>query len=159
MAEPSLAAAAPAASAESAPALIARCRNSVSAAERVLGAAKTGVRASIDGRRRARRRPARRPRPRLARDLRRSAAPDARLGRAASTTKAASARWSSCCSPPRFGEYLAQIAGGIPMSQVEIVRPDALGVPRADVRRFEDAVADLVDAGGSDEPSRRASPS
>ena len=30
-----------------------------------------------------------------------------------------------------FGEYLAQIAGGIPMSQVETVRPMALGVPRA----------------------------
>src|SRR5262245_5719602 len=46
-----------------------------------------------------------------------------------------------------FGEYLAQIAGGIPMSQVETVRPAALGVPRAEVRRFEDAVADLVEEG------------
>jgi (2S)-methylsuccinyl-CoA dehydrogenase len=46
-----------------------------------------------------------------------------------------------------FGEYLAQIAGGIPMSQVETVRPVALGVPRAEVRRFEDAVADLVAEG------------
>ncbi|MBO0766570.1 MAG: acyl-CoA dehydrogenase family protein [Hyphomicrobiaceae bacterium] len=46
-----------------------------------------------------------------------------------------------------FGEYLAQIAGGIPMSQGETVRPAALGVPRAEVRRFEDAVQDLVAAG------------
>jgi (2S)-methylsuccinyl-CoA dehydrogenase len=43
-----------------------------------------------------------------------------------------------------FGEYLAQIAGGIPMSQGETVRPVALGVPRAEVRRFEDAVEGLV---------------
>ena len=27
------------------------------------------------------------------------------------------------------------------MSQVEIIRPDALGVPRSEVRRFEDEVA------------------
>src|SRR5262249_51114347 len=46
-----------------------------------------------------------------------------------------------------FGEYLAQIAGGIPMSQVETVRPTALGVPRAEVRRFEDAVANLMAEG------------
>jgi (2S)-methylsuccinyl-CoA dehydrogenase len=46
-----------------------------------------------------------------------------------------------------FGEYLAQIAGGIPMSQVETVRPATLGVARAEVRRFEDAVADLVAEG------------
>jgi (2S)-methylsuccinyl-CoA dehydrogenase len=48
-----------------------------------------------------------------------------------------------------FAEYLAQIAGGIPMSQVEIIRPEALGVPKADIRRFEDEVADLVAAGGT----------
>jgi (2S)-methylsuccinyl-CoA dehydrogenase len=46
-----------------------------------------------------------------------------------------------------FGEYLAQIAGGIPMSQVETVRPAALGIARTEVRRFEDAVADLVAEG------------
>ncbi len=49
-----------------------------------------------------------------------------------------------------FAEYGAQIAGGIPMSQVEIIRPDALGVPRADVRKFEDAIADVVEAGGAE---------
>src|SRR5262245_56228320 len=36
-----------------------------------------------------------------------------------------------------FGEYLAQLAGGIPMSQGETVRLAALGVPRAELRRFE----------------------
>jgi (2S)-methylsuccinyl-CoA dehydrogenase len=46
-----------------------------------------------------------------------------------------------------FGEYLAQIAGGIPMSQGETVRLPALGVARGEVRRFEDAVAELVEAG------------
>ncbi|MEL7048350.1 MAG: acyl-CoA dehydrogenase family protein [Pseudomonadota bacterium] len=49
-----------------------------------------------------------------------------------------------------FAEYLAQISGGIPMSQGEIVRPSALGIPRSEVRRFEDAVLELVE-GGSDE--------
>ncbi|HEU5321726.1 MAG TPA: acyl-CoA dehydrogenase, partial [Methylomirabilota bacterium] len=53
-----------------------------------------------------------------------------------------------------FGEYAAQIAGGIAMSQGETVRPAALGVARAEVRRFEDAVADLVAEGGS-EAARR----
>ena len=49
-----------------------------------------------------------------------------------------------------FGEYLSQIAGGIPMSQNEVVRITALGVPRGEVRRFEDATADLVAAGSDD---------
>jgi (2S)-methylsuccinyl-CoA dehydrogenase len=53
-----------------------------------------------------------------------------------------------------FGEYLAQIAGGIPMSQGETVRPAALGVPRAEVRRFEDAVEELVAEGSA--PATRA---
>ncbi len=48
-----------------------------------------------------------------------------------------------------FAEYLAQVAGGIPMSQIEIIRPEALGVAKADVRRFEDEVADLVAAGST----------
>jgi (2S)-methylsuccinyl-CoA dehydrogenase len=46
-----------------------------------------------------------------------------------------------------FGEYLAQIAGGIALSQGETARPVALGVLRTEVRRFEDAVADLVAEG------------
>jgi len=49
-----------------------------------------------------------------------------------------------------FAEYLAQIAGGIPMSQVEIIRPEALGVPKADIRRYEDSVAGLIAEGGSE---------
>ena len=49
-----------------------------------------------------------------------------------------------------FGEYLAQLAGGIPMSQVETVRLSALGVPRAEIRRFEEQVGDLIDAGTHD---------
>ncbi len=46
-----------------------------------------------------------------------------------------------------FGEYLAQIAGGIPMSQGETVRVAALGVSRAELRRFEDAVDSLITRG------------
>ena len=49
-----------------------------------------------------------------------------------------------------FGEYAAQIASGIPMSQLEIARAEALGVPKAEIRRYEDAVADLVAEGGSE---------
>ncbi len=49
-----------------------------------------------------------------------------------------------------FAEYLAQIAGGVPMSQVEIIRPQALGVSGAEIRRFEESVADLVAEGSSD---------
>ncbi len=49
-----------------------------------------------------------------------------------------------------FAEYLAQIGGGIPMSQVEIIRPKALGIPVAAIRAFEDEVADLVAAGSTD---------
>ena len=54
-----------------------------------------------------------------------------------------------------FAEYLAQISGGIPMSQLEFVRPEALGVPRADVRRFEDEVADMVAAGSTQDIKTR----
>jgi (2S)-methylsuccinyl-CoA dehydrogenase len=49
-----------------------------------------------------------------------------------------------------FGEYLAQIAGGIPMSQIETVRLSALGVPRPEIRRFEEQVSALIDAGTAD---------
>jgi (2S)-methylsuccinyl-CoA dehydrogenase len=49
-----------------------------------------------------------------------------------------------------FGEYLAQLAGGIPMSQNETVRLSALGVPRAEIRRFEEQVGALIDAGTND---------
>ncbi len=49
-----------------------------------------------------------------------------------------------------FAEYGAQIAGGIPMNQVEIIRPEALGVARADIRKYEDAITDLVATGSAD---------
>jgi (2S)-methylsuccinyl-CoA dehydrogenase len=49
-----------------------------------------------------------------------------------------------------FGEYLAQIAGGIPMSQNETVRLPLLGVARSEMRRFEEEVADLIDSGTDD---------
>jgi (2S)-methylsuccinyl-CoA dehydrogenase len=54
-----------------------------------------------------------------------------------------------------FGEYLAQLAGGIPMSQGETVRAVALGVAQSEVRRFEDAVADLVAEGCAERIKRR----
>ena len=49
-----------------------------------------------------------------------------------------------------FGEYLAQLVGGIPMSQNETVRLTALGAPRSEIRRFEEEVGDLIDAGTDD---------
>jgi len=49
-----------------------------------------------------------------------------------------------------FAEYGAQIASGIPMSQLEIIRTDALGIAKADVRKFEDSIADLVEEGSSE---------
>jgi (2S)-methylsuccinyl-CoA dehydrogenase len=54
-----------------------------------------------------------------------------------------------------FAEYGAQIAGGIPMSQVEIIRPDALGIGRADIRKYEDAVGDVVAEGSSEYVKQR----
>jgi len=47
-----------------------------------------------------------------------------------------------------FGEYCAQIAGGIPMSQGEMVRPGDVGISQADVARFTSgAVAELITHG------------
>ncbi len=54
-----------------------------------------------------------------------------------------------------FAEYLAQIGGGIPMSQLEIIRTDALGVGKPDIRRFEDSVSDLVAEGGAESVKAR----
>ncbi|MBU2582799.1 MAG: acyl-CoA/acyl-ACP dehydrogenase [Alphaproteobacteria bacterium] len=48
-----------------------------------------------------------------------------------------------------FAEYLSQIAGGIPMSQLEMIRPAELGIPRSQVRAFEDATEDLVTSGSA----------
>jgi (2S)-methylsuccinyl-CoA dehydrogenase len=51
-----------------------------------------------------------------------------------------------------FSEYSSQIAGGIPMNQGEVVRPDAMGITKADIRAFEDtdAVVQLLAVGSSD---------
>jgi (2S)-methylsuccinyl-CoA dehydrogenase len=46
-------------------------------------------------------------------------------------------------------EYSAQIAGGIPMSQSEIVRLRDLGVPLAELQRFEQSVRAVVEAGSA----------
>ncbi|MGE0698192.1 MAG: acyl-CoA dehydrogenase family protein [Hyphomicrobiaceae bacterium] len=56
-----------------------------------------------------------------------------------------------------FGEYLAQIAGGIAMSQVETVRLAQMGVPASEVARFaaEPSVGMLMDKGCSDETKAR----
>ena len=54
-----------------------------------------------------------------------------------------------------FGEYAAQIGGGIPMSQVEIIRCDVLGVAKSELRRFEDSVSDLIAEGGSESVKAR----
>jgi len=44
-----------------------------------------------------------------------------------------------------FGEYLVQMSGGIPLSQVEIVRPADLGIDAAALGRFDTpAVRDLI---------------
>jgi (2S)-methylsuccinyl-CoA dehydrogenase len=46
-----------------------------------------------------------------------------------------------------FAEYLAQMAGGIPMSQGEVVRPGDLGVSNDDFSTFWNAVHKLIDSG------------
>jgi (2S)-methylsuccinyl-CoA dehydrogenase len=54
-----------------------------------------------------------------------------------------------------FGEYLAQIAGGIAMSQGETVRLAGLGVAKAEIRRFEDRVAGLLTRGSEEAAKAR----
>jgi len=51
-----------------------------------------------------------------------------------------------------FAEYLSQIAHGIPLNQGEVIRSDALGISHADIRAFEDTpvVAELIAVGSSD---------
>lgn len=48
-----------------------------------------------------------------------------------------------------IAEYAAQIVGGIPMSQTEIVRPQSVGIARADIRAFEDLAESVVTVGTS----------
>jgi len=52
------------------------------------------------------------------------------------------------------GEYLNQIAGGIPMSQTEFVRPSDLGLSRADVDRLWKGAGALMEHGST--PASRA---
>ncbi len=54
-----------------------------------------------------------------------------------------------------FSEYSAQIAGGIPMSQIEIIRAEQMGVSKTELRRFEDSVSDLIAEGGSEHVKAR----
>ena len=49
-----------------------------------------------------------------------------------------------------FGEYAAQLAGGIPMSQGETVRLTAFGITRGDIRQFEDMAAAVIEIGTSE---------
>jgi (2S)-methylsuccinyl-CoA dehydrogenase len=54
------------------------------------------------------------------------------------------------------GEYCAQILGGIPISQGEMVRPSDLGLSQRDVsRRITPAVEDLIDSGNTAENRAR----
>ncbi|XDB00197.1 acyl-CoA dehydrogenase family protein [Sulfitobacter sp. LCG007] len=54
-----------------------------------------------------------------------------------------------------FGEYLAQIRGGIPMNQGEIVRPQDLGLGAADMAALESGAADTLSRVGNS-PAARA---
>ena len=55
-----------------------------------------------------------------------------------------------------FAEYLAQIAGGIPMAQGEYVRLGQMGVPADEARAFQEgAVGQLIDGGSSEERKAR----
>ncbi len=55
-----------------------------------------------------------------------------------------------------FAEYLGRMAGGLPMSQLEFVRPRDLGLGAADVEAFLDpAVRRLIGEGGRPERQRR----
>jgi (2S)-methylsuccinyl-CoA dehydrogenase len=54
-----------------------------------------------------------------------------------------------------FGEYLAQLKGGIPMSQGEIVRPEALGLESEAIAAFDSAAVKTLIADGID-PALRA---
>ena len=54
-----------------------------------------------------------------------------------------------------LAEYAAQIAGGIPMSQGEFARLKDIGVETVEIRRFEDAVAGFVAESTGDGVKRR----
>lgn len=50
-----------------------------------------------------------------------------------------------------FGEYLTQMAGGIPMSQTEIIRPQDMWVRAEDIKAFTDATQELARTGNTPE--------
>jgi len=128
---------------------LARCAEAVTAAERLLHLARSGVRKAVAE----------------AGDLDRAQAAAHGLAWVATYVEALRqmlgwarrleaegrlAEMERLVAAAAFGEYLAQLAGGIPMSQGETVRLAALGVPRAELRRFEEHVGDLIDAGTDD---------
>jgi (2S)-methylsuccinyl-CoA dehydrogenase len=53
-----------------------------------------------------------------------------------------------------FGEYLAQLAGGIPMSQTEIVRPADLGLGPAELAAFRTPTVEALVAAGNTDAAR-----
>ncbi|NOX41035.1 MAG: acyl-CoA/acyl-ACP dehydrogenase [Alphaproteobacteria bacterium] len=53
-----------------------------------------------------------------------------------------------------FGEYLSQLAGGIPMSQGEIGRLSDIGLNASDCEDWRDAGVDILIARGNREPAR-----
>lgn len=55
-----------------------------------------------------------------------------------------------------FGEYLAQIAGGIPMNQTELVRAADLGLTRADLAPLDTGAAATLIANGNTQTARTA---
>ncbi|WP_281300722.1 MULTISPECIES: acyl-CoA dehydrogenase family protein [unclassified Iodidimonas] len=54
------------------------------------------------------------------------------------------------------GEYLAQMAGGIAMSQSEIIRPQSLGLPKSVLAAFLNEDVETVIAAGTRDPHRQA---
>ena len=97
-------------------------------------------------RRRARGGPVRRPRPRLDGDLRRAPSASSPPGPPACEAAGRLGETERLILQIGAGEYLAQLAGGIPMSQVEIARPDP-----SDLAAFRTpAVQTLIAHGNTD---------
>ena len=53
-----------------------------------------------------------------------------------------------------YGEYLAQLEGGVPLSQVEMIRPADLGIPPEDVATFRAEPVQALIAAGTAAPAR-----
>jgi (2S)-methylsuccinyl-CoA dehydrogenase len=134
--------------------LIERCKEAVAAADRVLAAAKAGVRVriqeagGIDNAQHAAHGLAW-----LATTV--EALRQMQLWAERLDAAATLAEMDRLILLAAFAEYGAQIAGGIPMSQLEIIRPEAMGVARGEIRKYEDAVADLVAAGSTESVKAR----